>query len=91
MADKLQLFDDFCRGPLWLMGAGTGSRIMGVSLKVEPTGYLLIIRAVTAEGPKVAFVGCATMEKVYRRLKDIDSLPLSKWKEDRYAFDRSGT
>lgn len=91
MADKLVLFDDLCRGPLWLAGQELGLRVMGVSIKVEPTGYLVVFRAVTAEGPRVAFVGCGTLQQVYRALQDVGSVPLSKWREDKYALDKKGT
>lgn len=91
MAGKLELFDDLCRGPLWFSGQEEGFRLVGASLKIEPTGYLVILRAITAEGPRVAFVGAGTLEQVYRALKDLNSLPLEKWKVDRFALDKMGT
>ena len=89
MSDKLLAFDDLCRGKLWFQGMDQGLRIMGVSIKVEAKGYLVVVKAITAEGPKVAFIGCGTMERVYRELQAIDSLPPDKWRQDKFALDKN--
>jgi len=89
VVDKMQAFDDFRKGKLWFLGMEQGLRVVGVTIKVEPGGYLVVIKAITAEGPKIAFVGCGSLEQVYREIQGIDSLPLNKWREDKYALDKN--
>lgn len=88
MVDKMLAFDDLCRTNLWLQGMDQGLRIMGVTIKVESTGYLVVVKAISAEGPKVAFVGCKGIEQVYRELQQVASLPPKKWREDVFALDK---
>ena len=52
-----QIIDEFFKNGLWFVDWPKPIRLTGVSVKVEPTGYLVILKGITAEGPVVAFKG----------------------------------
>jgi len=89
MIDKLGVVDEFFQRGLWLTQEGGGRRVTGASLKLSPTGYLLIVRAYGAEGPVVAFVGARTLAEVMRKTKSGLEEGNLKWREDQFAFDNS--
>ncbi len=62
--DKLRVLDDFLQNQIWFTDVGALRRLTGVTIKVEPSGYLAVIKAVTAEGPEVAFMGFSQIDKL---------------------------
>lgn len=88
---EAKAMDDVFVRSCWLKGAESGMRLHGVNIKVQPTGYLVILKVLTAEGPRVAFRQAGTIEAVGREVRDWDQITLKNWKEDRFFLDRLGT
>jgi hypothetical protein len=82
--DKLQAVDEFLKNGAWFLEFGGDKRVRGMTLKIEPTGYLLVLKVATPEGPQVAFYGCETLEKLYRFLQNGTENGSLKFREDRY-------
>lgn len=91
MSDKLLVLEEFFAQKIWFLELGMGIRVHGCSIKVEPQGYLLVIRARSAEGPKVAFVGKSTLDGLRRHLLGLDGTDTLKWRDDQFALDRMQT
>lgn len=79
---------EFFRSKLWYVDWQNGERLIGCSLKVEPTGYLAILKFISAEGPKVGFCGGKTIEGVFRTLSSDAGRKAIKLREDQYALDK---
>jgi hypothetical protein len=58
-----------------------------VKIKVEPTGLLLILTGITAEGPVVGFIGAQTLKQLSDKLYSDESRNSVKWRADHYAID----
>lgn len=82
--DKLLVLEEFFSQVVWFLDFGPSLRVVGASIKVEPTGYLLVLRAKSAEGPQVAFVGARTLDKLRTEVLDRAGSERLKWREDRY-------
>ena len=91
MIDKLEAISHFLTGKLWWMGQEQGFRVMGVNIKITPGGMLGVVKAFTAEGPKVLFINAPDLEHLYRELQHLDEAGNNRWKEDKFALDRMGT
>ena len=63
------------------------ARITGVKIKCEPTGYLVILNAISAEGPMVGFVGARHFKEIARLGWDEEQRRGVRWRQDRYALD----
>lgn len=87
MVDKLRNLEEFFATRMWFTEFEEPIRLTGVSIKVEPTGYLVILKGITAEGPRVAFVGVKQLD-LFRRimLGQVDHKVI-KWRLDRFAID----
>ena len=89
--DKLSAMTGFLKQGLWFLGQTQGFRIMGLNIKVEPGGLLGILKVVTAEGPKVAFIQAEDLEKLYRELQRCEDFDQVRWKPDKFALDKRRT
>lgn len=86
--DKLVTLDEFFQQKVWFLDFGPTIRLVGVTIKVEPTGYLAILRAITAEGPKVAFLGKKGLDKLRTALLDESGRDAIRWRDDKYKLDK---
>lgn len=86
--DKLRVVEDFFAQGLWLIDVEKGPRIIGMSIKVSPSGMLAVVKAVSSEGPMVTFVGAPTLEGLYRKLQTTLASNAVKWRPDQFALDR---
>ena len=86
--DKLQIIEDFFKQTIWFQECGEGVRLVGASLKIEPTGMLLILRGISAEGPLVAFVGGRGLEEIWRKVNTSEKCKSLKWRTDHFALDK---
>ncbi len=87
---KIRTLEDFYARAVWFLEFETGARVSGLTIKCEPTGYLAIIKAITAEGPKVAFLGARTLDKIRTVLSSPEGREKLKWRVDQYTLDRIG-
>lgn len=89
--DKLGLVNAWLTRDLWLQDIAGGKRLVGASLKIQPTGLLLVLKSISAEGPFVAFVGGNSLEKIMRKTQvGLDGGAMN-WRIDQYRLDSSGT
>lgn len=88
--DKLVVLEEFFAQKLWFLELGDGRRVSGASIKIEASGYLLIIKARSAEGPQVAFVGAGSLTGIRSKLLLAENGSSLKWRADQYALDRLG-
>lgn len=79
---------EWFRNNLWFVDWPGGERLVGLTIKVEPTGYLLILRFISAEGPKVGFYGCQSLEKAFRALSSSTAREAIRLRPDKYALDK---
>ena len=88
--DKLLVVEEFFAQKIWFLDVGEGVRVCGASIKVEPSGYLLVLKGRSAEGPKVTFIGAGTIEGIRRKLLNSAENGGPEWRVDKFAFDRLG-
>jgi hypothetical protein len=79
---------EWFRNGLWFASWSNGERLVGLTIKVEPTGYLAILKFITAEGPKVGFYSSKTLEGVFRGLSSDKGREAVRLREDKYALDK---
>lgn len=84
--DKLEIVDEFLRHQLWLQDLGEGRRLTGVSIKIRPEGYLVILKAISKEGHLVAFLGKGSLVKLYRCLQSGAGREALVWRPDKYKL-----
>lgn len=82
-----QLVDEFFKTSLWFVEWPSPIRLTGVTVKIEPTGYLLILKGITAEGPVVAFKGARSLWGACTDLRTKDTRYNITWRPDKYALD----
>lgn len=87
--EKIQHLSYTLKQRLWLSDLGGDARVTGVSVKVSPSGLLMVIKAVSAEGPKVAFVGASDFGDLLQKGNDLCNGGQLRWKEDRFALDKN--
>lgn len=85
--DKLSIVNEWLTRSLWIEGIGQHKKLTGVSIKVQPTGLLMILKAISPEGPVIAFVGGSSLEDIMRKVKATIADGGVRWREDRFAFD----
>lgn len=88
--DKLMVLEDFLRQGVWFLDWLGGARLTGITIKVEPAGKLVILKAITAEGPKVAFVGAGTLDAFRRKVTNREERESINWRVDQFALDNLG-
>lgn len=88
--DKLLVLEEFFARKMWFLDLGDGRRVSGASIKVEPSGYLLVLKARSAEGPQVAFVGASSISGIRSKLLASGLTETLKWRIDQFALDRLG-
>lgn len=88
--DKLLVLEEFYGQKLWFLDLGGDQRVYAASIKVEPSGYLLILRARSAEGPQVAFVGARSLSEIRRKVLGFEGNSTLKWQADKFALDGLG-
>lgn len=86
---KLGVLEEFMRQRLWFIDVGQERRVVGMSIKIEPTGYLAVVKTISAEGPEVCFVGTKTLDGIRRNLLDRSERDTRKWREDKYRVDKN--
>ena len=90
MTDKLLVLEEFYAQKIWFLKLEDGKRIYGASIKVEPSGYLLVLKARSAEGPQVAFIGGGTLDGLRKKLLAFGGDNQPRWRQDKFALDRLG-
>lgn len=88
--DKLLVLEEFFAQKIWFLDVGEGVRICGATIKVEPSGYLLVLKGRSSEGPKVSFVGAGSLSGIRSKLLANALNGGVKWRVDQYALDRLG-
>lgn len=86
-ATDLQLVEEFLTDNLWFLEMDSGIRIRGCSIKVEPSGFLVVLKGKSAEGPVVAFMGKSSLNKVVAALRTEAGRNALRWRQDKFAFD----
>jgi len=86
--DKLGLVNEWFTYSMWISDWTPVSRLVGCSLKVETSGYLAILKGISAEGPMVAFVGEKSLVKLFEKLRSAKVRENLVWRPDIYAFDK---
>lgn len=87
--DKLVVLEEFLRNRIWFCDFGANVRLVGMSIKIEPNGLFVILKAITAEGPVVAFTGATDLDGLRRKLQSPEGRSKLKWREDRFALDKN--
>lgn len=87
--DKLEVLEDFFTQPVWFLEFGEGRRLVGITVKVEPQGYLAVLKCISPEGPQVAFVGSSSLDGVRRKLRDAAHRGEIRWRDDKYKLDKN--
>lgn len=90
MTDKLQVLEQYFTHGYWMQTHEGISRIMGLTIKAEPSGYLAVVKAFSSEGPVVAFIGAPNLEGIYRKLAGAKGNGGLQWREDKYYLDKNG-
>lgn len=72
----------------WFVEWSNGYRCTGITIKVDPGGVLGVVKAISAEGPMVAFVGAPTIDSLWRKLRDGGVRSGLKWRPDQYRLDK---
>lgn len=88
MVDKLVLMDEYLLQGLWREKFDEIARLVGVTIKVEPLGYLAVFKATGAEGPVVAFKTFRSLEEIYRSLKSTEGRASLRWRPDKFMLDK---
>lgn len=87
--DKLQVLEDWLTQGVWFEDFGTEIRLVGITIKVQPGGHLAVLRGITSEGPKVAFLQVAQIDRIRTMLRDGGSNGCVRWREDKFALDKN--
>lgn len=85
---KLETVEEFFLRGVWFLEFDIECRLTAVSIKCTPTGKLAILKAITAEGPQVAFCGADEFAGLWRKLNSAEGRSKLKWKPDCYALDK---
>ena len=85
--DKLQCANEFLLNRLWFHDFGPNLRLTGCSIKVTPTGYLYVLKAISPEGPIVAFSSEQGIDGLRRKLESGDGPSSLKWRPDKFRLD----
>lgn len=88
MVDKLASIEEFMTRKIWFADNLGVRRLTGFSVKVEPNGFLAILKGISAEGPVVAFMSVPSLEKLFRSLTTTEGLEALKWRPDKFALDK---
>lgn len=83
------LLGEYFSNKVWFTDFPGAVRLVGISIKVEPGGCLGVLKAVSAEGPKVAFLGASSIDSLWRKLRDPSGRAALQWREDKYRFDKN--
>ena len=87
--DKLKVLEDWLLGGVWFEDLGTEFRLVGITIKIQPGGHLAILKAVTAEGPRVAFLQLRDIDRLRTLLRDAGGRDCLRWREDKYKLDKN--
>jgi hypothetical protein len=71
---------------VWFLEWGNGHRLVDMSLKIQPGGYLLILRAISAEGPQVAFYQSYSLDGIRKGLGEVSGRNSLKWRPDKFKL-----
>jgi hypothetical protein len=85
--DKGVVIDDILLRRIYFYEWNQSVRLASISIKVDPTGVLAILKGITAEGPVVAFKGSTGIYKLCMQLRDKGVRETIKWRRDDYAID----
>jgi len=83
----IESIEDYLLHGVWVQEWKDVTRVTRASLKINPGGFLLVICAISGEGPKVTFVGGESIKRVVTKLKNGAREGTLKWRADKYAFD----
>lgn len=85
---RQQELDKFMSSPFEEFAWGTGRQLTGLSLKVKPTSWLLVVKATgRLDGKKVAFIETPSMMGCFEYLATYcyrQRVPL-RWMDDRFG------
>lgn len=65
-----------------------GVVVTAITVKYPGIDPLLIIKAKTTEGPKIAFVGGANLDDIGKALKTLQVSDALKWRADEWELER---
>jgi len=88
LIDKLTVVEDFLRTQIWFLDWGSNIKFVGMTVKIEPSGLFVIVRALSPEGPIVAFTGASCLESLMRKLKSGEERSKLRWRPDQFALDK---
>lgn len=89
MADKLLVLEEFYATKVWFLNWPNGIRVTAISLKIQPGSILAILKAISAEGPMVAFAQVKSLDELRRKLSDPQGISSIKWRPDQYGLDKN--
>lgn len=84
---KLEALDRWLTHGYWVQDHEGVARVVGLSIKCEPQQILAVCKALTAEGPVVAFVQAKGLEHLYGIMGRKGLGDQVRWREDRFALD----
>jgi hypothetical protein len=87
---KLGVLEEFFAQQIWFLDVGVGRRVIGLTIKVEPTGYLAVIKAIGTGGPEVSFAGSQTLDGIRTKLSHSGGGLDLAWRQDKYRLDKNG-
>lgn len=87
MATGLEKLDYDLTMGLWLQEWPGISRLTEIKIRFQVSNVLMILKGISSEGPKIAFVGGASLSAVCHKVRSIPGRKELKWRFDQYALD----
>lgn len=82
--DSKPFWQNYLEHNVLLEGFAEKIRVYEVHIKVQPGTLFAIIKAVSAEGPKVAFTGGGSLPALSRAIQERIKAYPDKWRDDQF-------
>lgn len=88
MDEKIDIVEHFFSHAVWIMEFSDSVRLIGITIKVEPSGYLAVMKGLRGDGPIVGFIGARSLVGLYRDIQAKAANGGIKWRPDQFALDK---
>lgn len=85
---KLEVLEEWFRYKLWDANLGETRRLAGLNIKVTPGGCLVVVKAVSGQGPEVAFYQAPSLDAIRRLLSNGAAAETLRWRPDQFVLDK---